>query len=157
MKTQLKQQFARRITQANKTQLIELVYDICFAYMEEAKDAKEADRHDAFKDAVRGAAQAVQQLKAALNFEHAISAELYRLYQYAQESLSRSMYRYDLSGINEATVALSPLKEAFAQLAGEDTSAAMMRNTQQVYAGMTYGKNDISENLVGDMNRGFLV
>ncbi|SDB32674.1 flagellar protein FliS [Eubacterium oxidoreducens] len=156
MQAHVKQDFTRRISKANKTELVEIIFDICFAYMEEAKAAKEAQEHNAFKDAVRGATRTVQQLKANLNFEYPIAAQLYRLYQFALERLSVSMYRYDLSGIEEAKVVLRPIKEAFAELARQDSSGPMMHNTQKVYAGMTYGRNELSENLIGDINRGFL-
>lgn len=40
----------------------------------------------------------------------------------------------------------------------EDTSAPLMRNTQQIYAGYTYGKNDLVETYQDfDTSRGFLV
>ena len=50
------------------------------------------------------------------------------------------------------------MREGFAEAAKKDTSAPLMRNTQQVYAGITYGKNDINENYTeSDNKRGFLV
>ena len=40
----------------------------------------------------------------------------------------------------------------------EDPSAPLMRNTQQIYAGYTYGKNDLVETYQDfDTSRGFLV
>jgi flagellar protein FliS len=35
--------------------------------------------------------------------------------------------------------------------------APVMDNSQSVYAGLTYGRGSLNENLVGNANRGFLV
>ena len=48
--------------------------------------------------------------------------------------------------------------EPMAQLSKKYTSAPLMRNTQQIYAGYTYGKNDLVETYQDfDTSRGFLV
>ena len=49
------------------------------------------------------------------------------------------------------------LKEAYEVLAIQDQSGPVMQNTQAVYAGLTYGKDDLTENMTDQgTNRGFL-
>lgn len=43
MTKELKQEFTLRITQANKTQLITILYEMVLLYLEEAKAAIDAD------------------------------------------------------------------------------------------------------------------
>ena len=51
------------------------------------------------------------------------------------------------------------LYDAFAQIAAEDTCEPVMQHAQAVYAGYTYGKNSLNEELFVDsgQSRGFLV
>ena len=44
----------------------------------------------------------------------------------------------------------------FTEAAKSDASAPLMQNVQKVYAGMTYGRSTLNENLMNDNNRGFL-
>ena len=52
---------------------------------------------------------------------------------------------------------IKPLRESYAGLVGLNTSGPVMGNSESVFAGLTYGKNDINENLVNNINRGMLV
>ena len=43
-----------------------------------------------------------------------------------------------------------------AQVAAADDSAPLMDNAQQVYAGLTYGRGELTENPAPGENRGYL-
>ena len=55
MNSNLKQEFTRRLTQCNKGELIVIMYDIVFAYIEEAQKANEQSDYEGFKNAIRKA------------------------------------------------------------------------------------------------------
>ena len=57
----------------------------------------------------------------------------------------------------EAEKILRRLYGSFVEVARQDTSEPLMRNTQQVYAGMTYGRASLNENYIDDDQRGFFV
>ena len=51
---------------------------------------------------------------------------------------------------------MDELRKTFKILAGEDSSAPIMQNTQYVMAGITYGRESLNESLMGNQNsRGF--
>ena len=53
---------------------------------------------------------------------------------------------------------ISRLHDAYETISAEDDSAPLMANTQTVYAGLTYGKNRLAENLTDEgSSRGFRV
>ena len=53
---------------------------------------------------------------------------------------------------------LNRLLEAYKQIEGQDTTGPVMGNTQTVYAGLTYGRNDLMESTADPVaNRGFCV
>lgn len=53
---------------------------------------------------------------------------------------------------------MESLHSAFEEVAKQDTSGAVMQNTQQVYAGLTYGKGKLNEVFMNgnERSRGFM-
>ncbi len=157
MESSLKQEFTRRLSQCNRGEMIVIMYDIAFAYVDEAKQAYENAQYDAYKKAIKQSQATVDTLIRALDFKFEISKDLYKLYVYVKNCLSKSIYQNRLDGIEEAESILKRLYTSFCEVAAADTSEPIMRNTQQVYAGMTYGKNILNENCYEDNHRGFFV
>ena len=157
MKDSLKQEFTRRLSQCNSGEMIVIMYDIVFAYMDEAKEAYTSGSYEAYKQAVKKSQGAIDTLIGALNFKYGIAKELHRLYVYAKNSLAKAIYQNRLDGLEEAEKILKRLYTSFCEVAKTDTSGPLMRNTQHVYAGMTYGRNTLNENCFEDNHRGFFV
>lgn len=149
--------FNRRISQSNRSELVVIMYDIFFAYTADAKMASEQGAHGDYKDAIHSAQAVLDRLMAALNFEYPVSRDLYKLYQFSKRELARALYENRLEGVLEAEKILKKLRASFVEVAAQDTSGPLMSNTQQVVAGMTYGRGSLTENFIGDgYNRGFL-
>lgn len=157
MKNSQKQEFTRRLTQCNKGGMIVIIYDIFFAYIQDVKEAFEGNDQEEFKISVRKAQKTLDELIGALDFKYPIAKDLYQLYLYNKNQLAKSMYKADIEPIAEVESIMGRLYSAFLEAAKKDTSGPLMSNTQQVYAGMTYGKNDLIENYTNDDHRGFLV
>lgn len=156
MDSSLKQEFTRRLSQCNRGELIVIMYDIVFAYMDEAKALHENDQYEEYKTAIKNAQQAIDSLINSLDFKYELSKELHPLYVYAKNCLSKAIYQNRTDGILEAEKCLKRLYASFCEAAKSDTSGPLMRNTQKVYAGMTYGRNSLNENFYDNHNRGFL-
>jgi flagellar protein FliS len=157
MQKELKQDFTRRLAQCNRGEMIVIIYDIYFAYAEDAKTAYADKDHEAYREAVRKAQKVLTELIHSLNFSYELSKNLYQLYVYSRNSLSRALYENRLDGLLDAERVMRRLYTSFEEVARLDKSAPLMRNAQQVYAGMTYGRGSLNENLSeADTNRGFL-
>lgn len=157
MENTQKQDFVRRLSQCNRGEMIVIIYDIYFAYIEDAKCAYEEKNHDAYKEAIRKAQNVLNELIHALDFSYELSKNLYQLYVYCKNSLSRSMYENRIDGICDTEVVMNKLYRSFEAVAKLDSSKPLMQNTQQVYAGMTYGRTCLNENITNtNSNRGFL-
>ena len=157
MQNDLKQDFTRRLSQCNRGEMIVIIYDIYFAYADDARKAYEANCHGAYKEAIHKAQNVLTELIHALNFSYDLSKNLYQLYVYCRNCLSRALYENRLGGLEDAEHVMRKLYASFEEVARLDCSEPLMRNTQQVYAGMTYGRTSLNENLSGvDSNRGFL-
>lgn len=155
MEDSLKQDFTRRLSQCNKGELIVIMYDIVFAYMDEAKVAHEKNQYEEYKTAIKKAQGAIDELINSLDFKYPLSKELHPLYVYAKNSLSKAIYQNRTDGILEAEKCLKRLYTSFCEAAKADTSGPLMRNSQKVYAGMTYGRNSLNESSYDYHNRGF--
>lgn len=157
MDDSLKKEFTRRISQSNGGQLIVIKYEIVFAYMDDAKIAHEQKQYEEYKIAIKKAQKSIESLKNSLDFKYPVSKELYSLYNYAISCLAKSIYQNKIDGLLEAEKILKRLYTSFCEAAKSDNSGPLMRNTQQVYAGMTYGRNSLNESCYEDSHRGFFV
>uniref|UniRef100_UPI004057387D flagellar export chaperone FliS n=1 Tax=Agathobacter sp. TaxID=2021311 RepID=UPI004057387D len=157
MENRLKQDFTRRLSQCNKGELIVIMYDIVFAYMDEAKAEYEKNNYEAYKTAIRKASVSIDELIKSLDFSYDVSKQLYPLYMYSKGVLAKAIYQNKTDGITQAENVLRRLYSSFKEAAKSDTSGPLMRNTQKVYAGITYGKNDLNESYSNNSQRGFLV
>lgn len=156
MKQEQKQTFTRRITQCNKGGMIVIIYDILFAYIEDAKEAYQKESYEEMKTALTKAQLAADELIGALDFHYPIAKELYPLYIFVKEAFAKTIIKNNLTELDGAEAVLKDLYEAFVKAAAQDTSEPLMRNTQQVYAGMTYGRNDLTETFRdSETSRGF--
>ncbi len=157
MERSLKQEFTRRLSQCNKGELIIITYDILFAYMNEAKKAFEENNYEAYKKAIKKAQASIDTLNNSLNYQYELSRDLHQLYVYTKNALAKAIYQNRLDGLEEAEKILKSLYVSFCEAVKTDTSGPLMSNTQQVYAGITYGRMDLNENFIDDNHRGFFV
>ena len=149
-------EFTRRITQSNKTGLTVVTYDIFFAYLTDAVNALKDQTWDIYKQSIRQAQRCLNELINTLNFSYELSAELYRTYVYCRELLATAIYKRSEVELQECETLMKLLYVGFVKVAESDDSAPLMRNTEQVYAGYTYGRSDINESSANvSSNRGF--
>ena len=87
MTKELKQEFTLRITQANKTQLITILYEMVLLYLEEANAAIDADDKMACKAAIRKIRGCMDELIASLHLEYELAQNLLQLYLYINKEL----------------------------------------------------------------------
>lgn len=156
MDKETKQDFTRRIAQSNRAQLVVICYEIGLSYLEEAKKAGEEKEWEHFRTALRQSDQVLAHLQDRLNFQYDLSRNLYQLYDFCRGQLMKAMYQQSVMPLQQTEVILKELHEAFQTVSQQDGSAPLMQNTQQVYAGMTYGKEQLNENFQDlDSSRGF--
>lgn len=148
--------FTLKIASSNGSGLISILYDIYKEYETEALEAFDAGDISEAVAKLKKCSQVVQHLQKDLKLEYKVAKDLYALYDYVQRGIAKSIYKADSEGLLAARDVMDRLGEAFSQLAEQDDSAPLMRNTQQVMAGYTYGRSSLNESLLGnDASRGF--
>jgi len=151
------QEFTSKITLSNRTGLTVVTYEILFAYLVDVKCALKEERWDDYKQSIRKAQKCITELMETLNFTYDLSIELHRIYSYGKELLAKAMYKRSDAEIAECEILLKMLYESFVKVAETDKSPVLMQNTEQVYAGYTYGRSDVNSSLAANPSRGFFV
>ncbi len=152
MQDTLKKDFALRITQANRTQLTVIIYEIALSYLEDAIEGKDV------QDNIARARNCVDVLKRSLNFEYEPARELLHFYIQVNKLLAGAAASGRREPLCEAQNVMEKLRGAFEKVSETDESEPLTQNAQEVYAGYTYGKNDVNVNIVGNIkDRGFLI
>lgn len=148
------QDFTRKVAQANRSGLVVIKFEMLFAYFDDIESAFGKDK-EALKHAVRNADAVLKSFQSTLDFKYELSGQLYALYDFHRRQLAKVLMRNSLEDLHQSRKLLEPLYEAFKEAAKQDTSAPLMQNAQQVYAGYTYGRHDVNENCHVDSSRGF--
>lgn len=155
MTKECKQQFTLRITQANSTQLIVILYEMTLQYL---ADGEQAVDDAGLVEAVHRARGCIKELLNSLHREYSPAGELSRLYLFCLRRLAVCEVRRDRIILEEIRKVIAPLCDAYRQIQDQDTSGPVMNNSQTVYAGLTYGRNQLTENMADQgTNRGMLV
>ena len=92
-----------------------------------------------------------------LDMKYTISHYLRQLYIYAYRELCQGIAKRDSSLFKHSFDVLNGLLPSFEEVAKQDNSAPVMANTEQIYAGLTYGRGSLNETtaMTGNLNRGF--
>ncbi len=158
MTSEKKQIFTRRITQANRTQLVVVVYDIFLEYLSDALDAYEEGNGDEFGLSLQMALECIYEMRSALDFKYEPAKNLFAIYNYAERELAGNLFKNRADNLEEIKKMFTKLRGAYAEISRNDTSEPLMDNIQDIYAGLTYGKTDINESFINyDAERGFRV
>lgn len=153
-----KQMFTRRITQANRTQLVVILYEMFLVYLEDAQKAHVAKDKQEFVRNLEIARDCIGEMRTSLNFEYALSKNLFAIYCFADRELANAIFGNKTENFDALKTIFTKLHDAYATISEQDESGPLMDNIQDVYAGLTYGREDVNESLVNyDTGRGYTV
>ena len=100
----------------------------------------------------------MDELLSSLHFEYDLSMNFLQLYLYVNRELARADIQNQTESLSNVESVIKNLHKAYLELEKQDLTGAVMQNVQSVYAGLTYGKHDLNENLSDQgFDRGFRV
>lgn len=146
-----------KISQASKTGLVVIMYDVAIKYLDDALDAYNAKDTDEYRHCIRKARNFVNELSSALDMKYKLASQLFSIYLFINNALVRADIRNDISEIGRIRGMLLKLRDAFDKVSQADESGPVMTDSGQVYAGLTYSKESLNENVYTDGRRGFTV
>ncbi len=152
------QEYTLRITQANSTQLTIILYDMTLTYLTDANQYFAMGNRTEYTNQMKMAIKCIEEMQKNLHYEYELAIILKRIYLSMKKTLRIAYLTMDNHEVEQVIKNLTSLKEAYQEIEKQDTTSPIMENAQTVTAGMTYGKNSLTEELTDkSSNRGFLV
>lgn len=154
-KEQIKE-FTLRTTNSNHSGLILVLFDVVNVYISDSISAYNAGDADGYLKSIRLAKKAHNELMSSINPGDALGKKVLAIFRFIYGKLASSEAKRQPVDLDRCLGMLDNLKVGFEKLHSIDTEGPVMKNTHQVYAGLTYGKGTLSESTMGDTyNRGF--
>lgn len=150
-------EFSVKVSQANKTGLIVIMYEMAIKYIDDGMQALNNNDVEEYRLNLKKSKAVINELTSVLDMTQVISYELRSLYIFINNVLVRADIRVETEELIRVRGMLVKLADAFAKVSKTDKSGPVMENTQQLYAGLTYSKNSLNEDMYSDVNRGFKV
>ena len=132
--------FSLRIAESSKTELVVITYDVILNYIESAIKSYEDEDLDAVVFNLQKAKQFVNNLSSCLDFKYAISRELLSLYLYVNKCLVKDIVKRNPAHADDIKAVITKLRESYNEISPLDNSGKVMKNSEQVYVGYTYGR-----------------
>lgn len=145
MKKEKIQNYSARITQANRTELLIIMYEIIQEELSTALDCYEESDVEGFDVALKSGQKFLGELMGTLNYQYAVSYQLMSIYKFLNKAMIEARLKKQSECLVECIGIVENIKNGFEGIADEDTSKPLMENVQKLYAGLTYGKNSLNE------------
>lgn len=139
------QEYSTRVVQANRTELLVIVYEILQEELKQALVEYEREDITAFDTALKNAQKFLNELMGTLDYQYALSFQLLSIYKFINKVIIRDRLRVQTEQLEGCVQLVGKLREAYLQISSEDKEGPIMKNVQQVYAGLTYGRSALSE------------
>lgn len=152
------QGFTARVTQASRSELIVILYEMALAEIEEAEKDYNAGDIELFVKGLKKSQKYINELIVTLDYNYAVSLDLLSLYLYVNKRIITAIIKKKPDALESAVSVLKKLLVGFEGVSKADKSGPVMRNTHQIYAGLTYGKGKLNEIDINPNNgsRGFI-
>lgn len=154
MNKELVKDFQTRIVNAGRGELLIINYEMLLAQIDDAVEAITIDNHEEFGKSMINAHKLLRELSSSLDFQYDISKELMSIYIYVNKKLVDASISESEADLVEASKILGVLLQGW-KLTEYEEEDPVITNGQKVYAGLTYGKNDLNEMVENEPNRGY--
>lgn len=174
MEAEKKKEYVARVSQANRSQLTVVIFDIIIDEIDCAikiwkggrdvsagqgrqKPAQEDLR--SYEDSLKTARNFTGELIDSLNLNYPIARELRPIYVFINREIIYALLSGNAGKLEKSADMMRKLRESFEEISHRDFSEPLMENTQKIYAGLTYSRGKLSEISVdaNQASRGFKV
>lgn len=157
MEQEKRKDYIRRVTQANRSQLVVITYEIINGEMKQAQIEYEMSNLEKYQATLKNAQKFLNELMGSLDYQFPVSKQLMQIYIYINKTLITAQIKKQPELLDSAIKIMEGLQKAFEEVEKSDTSGPVLGQSQKLYAGLTYGKgvlNEISVNINGG-SRGY--
>ena len=140
------------IANASELELVCFTYEILLEDLQKSIDASSIEEETEYRNHAK---QVIGVLTENLYFESDMAKDLFMLYVYVQKLLIVGKEKADLREAHKLIKIIATGYEVLLSREEKQQNAGAMANAQDIYAGMTYGKGQLTEMLVENNSRGF--
>ncbi len=138
--------FTYRVSNATKSELIVITFEIMIDYIDSAIEAYGKNDMEDYIFNINKAKQFCNNNSSSLDFNHKLSFELLEIYMFFNKILTEAVVKKTDQDVLRVKNMMCTLKDSFKEVSALDNSEPLMKGKAQIYAGLTYGKNsEISE------------
>lgn len=145
MESKKLQMYTARVTQANRSELVVITYDLILDSINCAKQAFQEKNNLEYEKELKRVQKLLNELMGSLDYQYPIARDLMQLYTYSNRNVVEAQFQKEPKKLDLVCSVIEKLKAGFEGVAKEDKSDAVMQNTQKLYAGLTYGKHSLEE------------
>lgn len=149
------QEFTLKVSQANDSGLMIILFDVERIHLQDALSAYEAEDISAYLRSLELAKKAHNELMSGVNGKDRAGAGMLSVLRYIYKMLVTSTVKRKPVELSRCMDMMDKLKVCFEKINEIDPSKPVMKNTHQVYAGLTYGKGVLNESVSAAENRGY--
>lgn len=146
-----------RVSHANASGLVLILFDIELDSLKEAVDAYNIGDSEKFSKSIAIALKANEELINIINPTNNVGRDVLSLYIFVNGKIISSRVKRMPVELEACISIMSNLRVGFESLADKDEDEPIMSNTQQVHAGLTYGKGYLNETMDVSPNRGYTI
>lgn len=148
--------YTRRISEANETQMITILYEMTLDYLYDAKKSLEKEDLTAYDKELTRAQNCITELIRSLNMSYGIAQTFMHLYIFSKRHLITAAIRHDATYIDDIVSIFEKMRDCYRELEKLNQAASVITGAQQVFAGLTYGPGRLNETVADPYsNRGF--
>lgn len=156
MTSEKKQEYTRKISQANETELISLVLRITMEYMDDLSNEK--INRQGKNRAYENFENCIRHLQSIVNLGEEIGQNLFAIYRFVETEVTKYYVKKERKGLEHSKELFEKLANAMDELSAKDTSKPVMENAERLYMGLTYSDQGLGISSMGSsVNRGYLV
>lgn len=148
MNKELVQSYSARITQANRSELVVIIYEVIISDIDHAIMNYGQGNVVEFNQDLKHSQKFMNELISTLDFHHVLSYDLLQLYLYVNKRIITAMIKKTPDTLESARKVMNSLLVGFEGVSKKDSSEPLMQNTQQLYTGLTYGKGLLNETYI---------
>lgn len=160
MDPEKKKDFVARISQANRSQLTVVVFDIIIEETacalnigEKYKGSRTGEQGRRmspedlknYEDSLKMARKFIGELIDTLDLRYDIARQLRPLYVFFNKEIIYAFFSGNTEKLSIVIGLLKQLRDSFETISHQDFSEPLMENTQKIYAGLTYGRGQLNE------------
>lgn len=145
MTNELLKSYTKRITSASRSELVVIIYEVILTDLNDSIEAFDQGNSVQFQKSLKHSKRFLKELMASLDYRHKISYELMSLYIYVDKLIVAAMFQRNKKLIEDVIIIMKDLMIGFEGVSKEDSTGPVMKNTEQIYAGLTYGKGVLNE------------